>query len=91
MKFQVTRGIPLPRSRGKPRKYDIPLDTMKVGDHIRISIEKTQIAREVKIIRNFVLRYRHKNPAKKFTVRQVEDGVGIWRLSAKDEANEIHK
>jgi len=80
MKFQITRGIPLPRGRGKPRKYDIPLDTMEVGDHIRISMAKTQIAQEVKIIRNFVLRYRHKNPTMKFTVRQMEDGVGIWRL-----------
>ena len=91
MKFQITRGIPLPQSRGKPRKYDIPLDTMKVGDHIHISIEKSRIRQEVKIIRNFVLRYRHKNPTKKFTVRQVGDGVGIWRVSVKDEANEIHK
>ena len=70
MKFQITRGIPLPQSRGKPRKYDLKLEEMEVDDH---------------------LRYRHKNPTKKFTVRQVGDGVGIWRLSVKDEANEIHK
>ena len=80
MEFEITRGIPLPRGRGKTRKYDIPLDTMEVGDHISTSIAKTQIAQEVKIIRNFGLRYRHKNPTMKFTVRQMEDGVGIWRL-----------
>ena len=80
MEFEITKGIPLPKGRGKPRKYDIPLDTMNVGDHIHIGMAKTKIAQEVKIIRNFVLRYRHKNPTKMFTVRQMDDGVGIWRI-----------
>jgi hypothetical protein len=53
---------------------------MKVGDHILIELPKTKIPQEVKIIRNFVLRYRHSNPQTKFTVRQMEDGVGIWRM-----------
>tara|TARA_R110000824_G_scaffold101566_2_gene241217 strand:- start:12599 stop:12841 length:243 start_codon:yes stop_codon:yes gene_type:complete len=79
MEFEITEGIPLPKSKGKPRKYDIPLDNMEVGDHIHISLAKTKIPQEVKIIRNFVLRYKHKNPAKKFTVRQMDDGVGVWR------------
>lgn len=79
MEFKITEGIPLPKSKGKPRKYDIPLDNMEVGDHIHISLAKTKIPQEVKIIRNFVLRYKHKNPAKKFTVRQMDDGVGVWR------------
>tara|TARA_R110002020_G_scaffold216326_3_gene423812 strand:+ start:6573 stop:6890 length:318 start_codon:yes stop_codon:yes gene_type:complete len=80
MEFEISSGIPLPRGKGKPRKYDLPLDDMEVGDHCHIGMPKTKIAQEVKIIRNFVLRYRHKNPSKKFTVRQMEDGVGIWRL-----------
>ena len=79
MEFEITEGIPLPKSKGKPRKYDIPLDQMAVGDHIHIGMAKTKIPQEVKIIRNFVLRYKHKNPAKKFTVRQMDDGVGVWR------------
>jgi len=29
MKFEITSGIPLPRGKGKPRKYDIPLSTME--------------------------------------------------------------
>ena len=32
MKFEIKEGVPLPIGRGKPRKYDIPLETMKVGD-----------------------------------------------------------
>ena len=35
MEFEIVEGIPLPRSRGKPRKYDIPLDEMEVGDNIK--------------------------------------------------------
>ena len=79
MEFEITEGIPLPKSKGKPRKYDIPLDEMDVGDHIHIGMAKTKIPQEVKIIRNFVLRYKHKNPAKRFTVRQMDDGGGVWR------------
>ena len=79
MELEITEGIPLPKSKGKPRKYDIPLDEMDVGDHIHIGMAKTKIPQEVKIIRNFVLRYKHKNPAKRFTVRQMDDGVGVWR------------
>ena len=52
-------------------------DTIKEAEDI--SLAKTKIPQEVKIIRNFVLRYKHKNPAKKFTVRQMDDGVGVWR------------
>tara|TARA_B100001057_G_C22824204_1_gene940687 strand:+ start:1912 stop:2154 length:243 start_codon:yes stop_codon:yes gene_type:complete len=80
MEFKIKEGVPLPIGRGKPRKYDIPLETMKVGDHILIEMAKTKIPQEVKIIRNFVLRYRHKNPNTRFTVRQLEEGVGIWRM-----------
>mgnify|MGYP003137327237 CR=1 FL=1 len=80
MKFEIVHGIPIPKGRGKPRKYDIPLETMSVGDSIFIDLPRTKIPQEVKIIRNFVLRYKHKNPAKKFTVRQMDEGVGIWRV-----------
>jgi ribosomal protein L19 len=79
MEFEITDGVPIPRRRGKPRKYDIPLEDMVAGDHIHIALPKTKIATEIKIIRNFVLRYRHKNPSEEFTVRQLHDGVGIWR------------
>ena len=44
MEFEIKMGVPLPRGRGKPRKYDIPLDTMQPGDHIHISMAKTKIA-----------------------------------------------
>ena len=53
---------------------------MKQGDHILIELPKTKIPQEVKIIRNFVLRYKHNNPNTKFTVRQMDNGVGIWRM-----------
>lgn len=80
MKFEIKEGIPLPVGRGKPRKYDIPLHTMKSGDHILIELPKTKIPQEVKIVRNYVLRYKHKNPSTKFTVRQMDNGVGIWKM-----------
>ena len=79
MNFEIKKGIPLPKSVGKPRKYDIPLSEMDIDDHIKVPIPKTKINKEKRIISNFVLRYSYKNPNKKFTVRKMEDGVGIWR------------
>jgi hypothetical protein len=54
MEFEIKKGVPLPRSKGKPRKYDLPLEDLEVDEHIHI-------------------------PNKKFTVRQLSDGIGIWR------------
>jgi len=79
MEFKIEKGIPMPLNRGKPRKYDLPLETMKVGDHVFISMAKTKIPQEIKIIRGFVLRYKHKTGTK-FTVRKMENGIGIWKL-----------
>ena len=80
MEFEIKEGIPLPVGRGKPRKYDIPLKDMKKGQTITVRMAKSKIQAEVKIIRNFALRFTHKNPSYKFTVRQLDNGVGIWRL-----------
>tara|TARA_R100000315_G_C5212630_1_gene126510 strand:+ start:914 stop:1159 length:246 start_codon:yes stop_codon:yes gene_type:complete len=79
MEFEIKKGVPLPKHRGKPRKYDIPLESMEVGDMIEIPMAKTRVLKEHKTIRNFVLRYKHKNPNTDFTVRQLDDSVGIWR------------
>ena len=73
MEFEIKKGIPLPKKVGKPRKYDIDLDLMN------IVLPKSKIQQEQKIIRNFVLRYVHKYPTKKFSVRTLDDGIGIWR------------
>ena len=80
MDFEIKKGIPLPKHRGKPRKYDIPLEKMELNDMILIDMPKTKVANDHKTVINFVLRYTHKNPSKKFTVRQMEDGVGVWRV-----------
>ena len=80
MEFEIKKGIPLPKGRGKPRKYDLNLETMDIDDHLFIPLPKTKIKQEIKIIRNFVLRYTHEHPSAKFTVRKMEGGVGIWRL-----------
>ena len=80
MDFEIKKGIPLPKHRGKPRKYDIPLEKMELNDMILIDMPKTKVANDHKTVRNFVLRYTHKNPSKKFTVRQMEDGVWVWRV-----------
>ena len=47
---------------------------------LKVNIAKVDISREAKILRNYILRYTHKNPRKKFSVRSLSDGVGIWRI-----------
>lgn len=79
MEFEIKKGIPLPKKAGKPRKYNIDLDLVDKDEMIHICLPKSKIQQEQKIIRNFVLRYVHKNPTKKFSVRTLDDGIGIWR------------
>mgnify|MGYP003138736856 CR=1 FL=1 len=80
MEFDIVKGVPLPRGKGKPRKYDLKLEEMEVEDHVFVPIPKAKIKQEVRIIRNFVLRFTHKHNDKEFTVRQMDNGVGIWRI-----------
>tara|TARA_R100001377_G_C3156269_1_gene98110 strand:- start:350 stop:598 length:249 start_codon:yes stop_codon:yes gene_type:complete len=78
---KIIKGIPVPdKPTGRPRKYDIPLDKMSVGDHVKINVEN-EIDKEAKVIRNFVGRYVKRNPNRQYTVRTLDNGVGIWRVA----------
>jgi len=78
---EIIKGIPVPdKPTGRPRKYDIPLDKMSVGDHVKINVEN-EIDKEAKVIRNFVGRYVKRNPNRQYTVRTLDNGVGIWRVA----------
>ena len=63
-----------------PRKYDLDLDLLGVGQMVSIPIEKN-LKKEAVIIRTFVWRYIKNNPDKKFSVRVLleEKSVGVWR------------
>tara|TARA_Y100000114_G_scaffold72643_1_gene66580 strand:- start:114 stop:362 length:249 start_codon:yes stop_codon:yes gene_type:complete len=81
MEFEIVKGVPLPKnSQGKPRKYNIPIEDMTIGDMIKIPMSKVKMHQEHKILRNFVYRYQQKNPKTKFTVRQLDDGLAVWRI-----------
>ena len=45
-----------------------------------IELPKSKIRQEIKIIRNYCLRYTQKNPDAKFRVLSREEGVGVWRI-----------
>ena len=80
MEFKIIKGVPVPsNSQGKPRKYDIPIEDMDTTDMIKIPMSKVKMHQEHKIVRNFVYRYQQKSKTK-FTVRQLDDGMGIWRI-----------
>tara|TARA_R100001163_G_scaffold65657_1_gene63793 strand:- start:2911 stop:3162 length:252 start_codon:yes stop_codon:yes gene_type:complete len=81
MEFEIKSGVPIPKNRGKPRKYDLPLDDLDIGQMVLVPMATDKIQTEIKTIRNFVLRYKKKfeNENKNFTVAQRPNGVGIWR------------
>jgi len=81
--MEIVKGIPIPeKPTGRPKKYDYSfLDRMVKDDMVRIPIEdKETITYEAKIIRNHIGRYKKKNPNRNYTVRSIEDGIGIWRI-----------
>ena len=80
MEYEIKDGIRLPKSRGRPIKYDINLDALKKGQMVEIPMSKTDVPMEILIIRNTVLRYQHRNAGKKFSVRKLDKGVGVWRV-----------
>ena len=52
MEFEIVKGVPLPRnSQGKPRKYNIPIEDMTIGDMIKIPMSKVKMHQEHKILR----------------------------------------
>lgn len=83
---EIVKGVPVPeKPTGRPRKYDLPLDKMSIGDHVKIGIEDAHLVlgkvdKEARVIRNFVGRYVKRNPNRQYTVRTLDDGVGIWRI-----------
>ena len=79
MEFEIKSGVPIPKNRGKPRKYDLPLDDLKKGEMELVPMATDKIKTEIETIRNFILRYKKKNEGKNFTVAQRPNGVGIWR------------
>tara|TARA_Y100001973_G_C5138924_1_gene301872 strand:- start:299 stop:541 length:243 start_codon:yes stop_codon:yes gene_type:complete len=78
---EIIKGIPLPdKPTGRPRKYNLPLDAMVVGDHVLVKTEEDKV-KEAKVIRNAIARYVKKNPNRVYTVRKLDNGIGIWRVS----------
>mgnify|MGYP005680812147 CR=1 FL=1 len=51
MDYKIQKDVPIPKPvRGKPIKYDLPLEEMVVGDFIGVDLPKKKIDKEIKII-----------------------------------------
>lgn len=80
--MEIDKNIPVPTSgiqKGRPRKY--PIESLEIGDSFLIPYEKdvnknAMHSRASGSIANF----RKKHPEKKFTTRQMEDGIRVWRI-----------
>jgi hypothetical protein len=49
VEYEIKDGIPLPKSRGRPIKYDINLDALKKGQMVEIPMSKTDVPMEILI------------------------------------------
>ena len=83
--------FPIPKTKGRKPKYDFDLEKLEVDKSIHIKIPKEEIKKEVLIVRNrvgyFKRSFNNKVPKiyhRDFTVRSVEDGIGIWRIKWKN-------
>ena len=82
MDYKIQKDVPIPKPvRGKPIKYDLPLEEMDVGDFIGVDLPKKKIDKEIKIIRNAVHRFKSVRLDMSFSVIKMKGGVGIWRTN----------
>ena len=50
MDYKIQKDVPIPKPvRGKPIKYDLPLEEMDVGDFIGVDLPKKKIDKEIKL------------------------------------------
>lgn len=83
--FQVEKDVPIPEGRqGRESKY--PFREMEVGDSFLVAPEVDELLGEqedfAKVrgrVSNVAYKYG-KEHDKKFTVRQVEEGIRVWRV-----------
>lgn len=72
-------GAPPPKP-GRPRKWgDLPLETINVGDMVELPMPKEEAHIKVDAIRQFAWRVG-KRSDKRFSVRKMDYGIGIWRV-----------
>ena len=78
-------GAPPPKP-GRPRKWgDLPLETINAGDMIELPMTKEDASDKINAIRQFAWRVGRRDelnnlPIRRFSVRKMDYGIGIWRV-----------
>tara|TARA_R100000951_G_C2638846_1_gene180209 strand:- start:422 stop:700 length:279 start_codon:yes stop_codon:yes gene_type:complete len=89
--IKILKNVPYKDTRGRPGKYDLPLDDMEKGDYIQVPFgSKKELDIEKAKVRQILYRFSiNSNPitsarVKFKTVLIQEDneyGLGIWRIA----------
>ena len=52
MDYKIQKDVPIPKPvRGKPIKYDLPLEEMDVGDFVGVDLPKKKIDKEESLVK----------------------------------------
>lgn len=81
--FPIEKGIPLPKGRGRGRKYNFQLDKMKPGDSFLIPAPSKSEAGNIRnCIWNHLRYWRLMKPEREaisFQTASVNGGIRVWR------------
>ena len=78
LKFEIETSVPFPAPARNVRKY--PLSEMAIGDSFFASAPDSDRGGTQALISATVSAFARRS-GKKFTVRQVDGGVRVWRLA----------
>jgi len=80
-RYRLYEGVGVPaKNPGPASKYaDLPLDTIAVGDLVEMPMGEEEVGSMINGVRAYVGRIQRKTD-KKYSVRVVEYGIGIWRI-----------
>lgn len=73
--MKIEKGVPIPEKGNKDSKY--PFNEMEVGDSVIVAEYSIENMRKINSILYY---YTSKNKGKKFTQRQEDKNIRVWRI-----------
>ena len=80
-RYRLYEGVGVPEMVPGPvsKWADLPLENIEVGDLIELPLKEQEVEKSIKGIRAHVGRIQRRTD-KKYSVRTMEYGIGIWRI-----------
>lgn len=80
-RYRLYEGVGVPEIVPGPvsKWADLPLETIEVGDLVELPLNKHEVEKKINGIRAHVGRIQRRTK-KKYSVRTMDYGIGIWRV-----------